>query len=525
MSDYPFDSTGLNDDNYIGSEVHTIDSATVGMVNYIVPKNAPFFNESLVVFDTTAGRLLDEGTDYELGHPYALAQTNLNRNLSGSFYFLNPITNNSYSIGYRTLGGDFILAEPLEDGVALETDMSVDWSVFSNSSPIWPFLVHEEPIDDTNSLLGLRTAFSGVMDKIAAKPTGLNYLDINGFTEENVEALIDSLENIQNQISENGYKFFGHRISKTAPNRYGTTDLGNRSESMGWFNTFLKAFVDETGLYQINWSLPDDVVDDGIKLRCQIKVKKPDGAVVIPEFNYTNGLLVELEKNDTVYLEAMVKGTSSRFIINTTTAASTLVLKKVSLWNGLVPDEGEFQYAEDITPFLIAVEEYNKAILEFGQDYRKGYIYLNYNFSNLYIASYQMIVAITDIVKDYVGDDNYDIEPLVIATNDMTSSVRGFIFDFSDQIYYTGQTHIDTLLNDYEDLINGMFDLPQNYSSGQQVIFRDFVTNMQALVDALEEIPQQYVVTYDATLHELFNAMQSMTDYFGSFPQNYVDEE
>lgn len=111
--EYPFDPNGTLPSNLITDENHTI-SASAGLsYNFIVPRKAPFFGDSLIVRHPASGRVLDVGVDYVPSYLFE-QQSNTSPHLmvyGGISLLTTEFEGSTLSIEYQTLGGQYTLDE------------------------------------------------------------------------------------------------------------------------------------------------------------------------------------------------------------------------------------------------------------------------------------------------------------------------------------------------------------------------------------------------------------------------------
>lgn len=99
---YPEDPTGVNPDNLVSNELHNLNDRPVRVV---VPKYAPFFSSSLVVFDNLMQRRLDLNVDYRV--PVLLQEATLRygREVGDAILIENSAVSAQVRISYQCVGG------------------------------------------------------------------------------------------------------------------------------------------------------------------------------------------------------------------------------------------------------------------------------------------------------------------------------------------------------------------------------------------------------------------------------------
>ena len=102
---YPEDLNGTNPQNLITGETHTLQAPGPKDYYFIIPKAAPFFVDSLRVYNTATGLPYVEGDDYQVGHLFIEAMNSTGRPIAGSIRFMRPTIVGQVTLTYRTLGG------------------------------------------------------------------------------------------------------------------------------------------------------------------------------------------------------------------------------------------------------------------------------------------------------------------------------------------------------------------------------------------------------------------------------------
>ena len=109
---YPFDPTGFASTNTLTNEMHSVQPpADIQRSNYIVPRLAPFFSQTLEIWTepNKTGSKLVEGVDYFLALKCVAASIYLNKSIYGGIVFTNISYTGNVYCWYNTLGGDFVL--------------------------------------------------------------------------------------------------------------------------------------------------------------------------------------------------------------------------------------------------------------------------------------------------------------------------------------------------------------------------------------------------------------------------------
>lgn len=101
---YPLDPTGLNPDNRVVGEVHTLNARPI---RALAPTFGPFYAESLVVHDDSTNQLLVRGQDYQIVELLQEATVKFGKEICELVLILNQAVSSTIRISYQVLGGLF----------------------------------------------------------------------------------------------------------------------------------------------------------------------------------------------------------------------------------------------------------------------------------------------------------------------------------------------------------------------------------------------------------------------------------
>lgn len=168
---YPFDPYGTNPANHILEERHTLHPVGRDEYLFIIPKAAPFFVNSLKVYNDNTNTLLVEGRDYLIGHQFVEAMDSTGKPIAGSLRFLNRELSTIIRLEYRTLGGPWgfddqaILAELSNK---LLNPITRSWGMIEALPASFPPIAHDQSLDSfvgSEELLGaLETLTTAVVE-------------------------------------------------------------------------------------------------------------------------------------------------------------------------------------------------------------------------------------------------------------------------------------------------------------------------------------------------------------------------
>lgn len=152
---YELDETGMNPDNYIMNEIHTVSSTRYRDYNIIIPEFPPFYVKDIKVRykknANTAFVELHENADFSLGLFYKGATRVVGQPVYGCLLFNNLDLDGIIQIDYRTMGGDQLVdrrhvLETLINNVWNPREKG--WEYVTNTPNVYPPVQH--PLDWEN---------------------------------------------------------------------------------------------------------------------------------------------------------------------------------------------------------------------------------------------------------------------------------------------------------------------------------------------------------------------------------------
>lgn len=172
---YPQDLNGTNPLNLIKNEIHSLQVPGPKDFYFIIPYAAPFFVDSLKVFNVANGQQYKEGEDYLVGHRFIEAMDSIGRPIAGSIRFLRFDIVGQVRLEYRTIGGPwgFSDAAILRELSNKKLNPLVrSWGDIDVLPYSFPPLEHDQPL---NSLIGsaeLRASLERIADVMEATASG-----------------------------------------------------------------------------------------------------------------------------------------------------------------------------------------------------------------------------------------------------------------------------------------------------------------------------------------------------------------
>jgi len=101
---YPLDPSGVNPDNYINSEPHTLDNLRV---RALAPTYGGYFTESLRIFDNVTNNLLVRGVQYFCSELLQFETEIYAKEICNIIVITDPAVSSSVRIDYQALGGPY----------------------------------------------------------------------------------------------------------------------------------------------------------------------------------------------------------------------------------------------------------------------------------------------------------------------------------------------------------------------------------------------------------------------------------
>ena len=325
MSLYPFDQTGLNPANRISNEAHVVSAINGTDHNYIVPENAPFFKESLVVVNTATGQILEPGVDYTFTHKFGAAEAHMARKLYGSFTFLNPNTTGTFRIAYQTLGGDFVtnFTRAIGNGIStLAGLLTVDWTTLSGLPPTFPVTSHTHPVTGVDGVKQFLDIMALIKEGIIDPNQNLHLDDVVDLDKRFITPLMLGLQDIRATIatSQNANLPWTSISSASSP-----TDLGSKINGT-WFDLPLTVDVPQTGTYVPMWHINEFAVSEA-NAYVEVRYMVGTGLVGTSSSKFAP---IALLQGVTIKLQDRVVGAdAAAFFIGGKGQASTLTLVRV----------------------------------------------------------------------------------------------------------------------------------------------------------------------------------------------------
>jgi hypothetical protein len=164
---YEEDLYGTNPANLVTGEIQTLQVPGPDDYYFIIPKAAPYFADSLKVYNHQTGVLYVENVDYLIGHYFIEAMDSIGRPICGSIRFMKRTIQGQARLEYRTVGGQWgfsdsaILAELSNRQL---NPLIRTWAQIDVLPALFPVLEHNQPV---NSLIGSAQILEALEDLTA----------------------------------------------------------------------------------------------------------------------------------------------------------------------------------------------------------------------------------------------------------------------------------------------------------------------------------------------------------------------
>lgn len=173
---YPLDPTGINANNLVQGEVHTLSARPIRI---LAPNYGAFFTESIVVRDHITNAILVKGTQYECVQLHQIASLKFGKDICTLILIKDPDVNASVRINYQAVGGEYsdnsanIIA--MYEAVAND-NRTIDWINIENKPWEYPPTLH-------NQLLSSVFGFEPVVDALERLRQALILTNVPAFEE------------------------------------------------------------------------------------------------------------------------------------------------------------------------------------------------------------------------------------------------------------------------------------------------------------------------------------------------------
>lgn len=182
---YKLDKTGINPDNYISGELHTL---ATGTKRATALTYGAYFTQSLRVYDNASNALLVRGTDYDCVELLPTPTASYGKEICYLILIKNAAVSSTIRINYQALGGDYNnVPESLVNMYnliqALQTSGNVNWPSIVAKPGVFSPGPHLHDLDDLFGFEYLTSALESIRNAILISDSP---------AYENILAYIDS---------------------------------------------------------------------------------------------------------------------------------------------------------------------------------------------------------------------------------------------------------------------------------------------------------------------------------------------
>lgn len=145
---YPLDPTGLDVNNLVDGEIHSLNNKEV---RALVPVYGPIFREGLTVHDDNNNNLLTYQDDYVVVELLQEATAKFGKEIVAAILIINPLVSNAVRIRYQVLGGLYQNDASAVINIYetfLADNRAVDWSNILNKPLQFPPTLHNHLLED-----------------------------------------------------------------------------------------------------------------------------------------------------------------------------------------------------------------------------------------------------------------------------------------------------------------------------------------------------------------------------------------
>lgn len=141
---YAFDPTGLDPNNYIQGEVHTLSARPIRIV---APQHGAYYTESIVVRDHITNTILTKGTQYECVQLLQEAAVRIGKEICTLILIKDPDVNSQVRLNYQVVGGNY--SNNVSNIVAMyeavaNDNRTVDWLNIQDKPLEYPPALHNQ---------------------------------------------------------------------------------------------------------------------------------------------------------------------------------------------------------------------------------------------------------------------------------------------------------------------------------------------------------------------------------------------
>lgn len=181
---YPEDLNGTNPLNLITNEIQNLQVPGPKDFYFIIPHAAPFFVDSLKVFNVATGARYVEDVDYLIGHRFVEAMNSVGRPIAGSIRFMRMDIVGQVRLEYRTIGGNWgfsdvdILRELANKRL---NPLIRSWGDIGVLPYSFPPMIHDQPLNQIVGSKELNLSLTRIADILEATAAGTSASHITNY--------------------------------------------------------------------------------------------------------------------------------------------------------------------------------------------------------------------------------------------------------------------------------------------------------------------------------------------------------
>lgn len=251
---FTFDPAGNLTANRIHNESHTVSIINGVDHNYLIPVNAPFFDESMVVIDPINGNALVEDVDFFFAYPFEDATDKVGSPISGAIVLLDPNRSGQFKLNYQTLGGEYVnqTTQAIQDGLDTLTALRLRrWSDIVNLPAVFPPTPHTHRLADVAGITDILAMFTRLEAAILSPERNIHMSDIVDLNEGFVIPIQTALSEVSTAIANLSATRNIHHVERVTD---GSDILLTPLSVDQWLPIPISLTVQQDGTYQILFS-------------------------------------------------------------------------------------------------------------------------------------------------------------------------------------------------------------------------------------------------------------------------------
>ena len=179
---YPLDPTGTNPDNFVSGEIRDLPNLSIRAT---VPTYAPFFADSVVIYDVATGIQVTHATSYRCVELVKEPTIQFGKEICAVILITDPAISNQISVSYQVLGGAYQL-DPTNLVERYVNSLSATGPVYFpdilEKPTFWPPTLHPHLFEDLRGAGALIAALEHIekailMGSLPTLDAVINYID------------------------------------------------------------------------------------------------------------------------------------------------------------------------------------------------------------------------------------------------------------------------------------------------------------------------------------------------------------